>query len=246
MLEFMRLYGSLFPDLIGKQCMGEKDKTDPRLSAWRKVIIEGVLTKGIKPSVTLAENGRGYLGSSDSCPIASIYGCLVRPQLDYPCSGHFKMQLDLALYNDSNSVIPVTTERPKEDRIFLKKRKTEVDKRLIQERVLSSFLVISNASNEESKMPFRLTVRHNHIKPEEFKVVVFPDKIWKEYSSQTTNGNPFVRIRVVKPTEKKLWHAHYKFMVPNYEQILIEMLQQHDIAFWIHGVRLPTLEDLKV
>lgn len=222
----------------------EKVESAPAVLQWRADIIEDILRSGVESSTALASQGKTFLGSRGSSPHSLVYGCILKPPYcyDYHKGFTFANAINIALYNDSQSVLPVIVERP-ESFDFLHAKREEVD--ILRRRINSSFLVVSQASEIEQG-EFGHAVRESPVLPEAINGVIFPEDIWSDYTS-FRGVLPPTRIsvrRVAGSIYRKVWHNYYTFKIPDYEKEIRDLLS--DIGpIWIHGVRLPIHEDIR-
>lgn len=138
-------------------------------------------------------------------------------------------------------------------------------KHALEKRIASSFLIVIcdtidnltkkgghffHTSEEEKLMhlEYRGRPKEEEIPPNRFSYLLFPKAIWEQYKNGqielSSSGNG-AKIKVVKRTiERKLFERKITLTVPDYEGSLLEILRDHKEPIWVHGVRLPTKEDL--
>lgn len=230
------------------------------LAQWRAEIIDDILQHGLKAGVTLRLQGKRYLRSVDKSAGGLTAGSYVEGvTLGPPTHPHYqKVQEGFSgethriLYMDGFSVLPVLAER------FLDDSTTSIS--TLAKRIYSSFLVVCRVEDDDD-IWLRVTstalpgnAENMLLVPSnKFSYAVFPEAIWNEYCQ---NGQETEKIKtpvrlVANSIERRLGFIPYRFsqtflQVPDYEQALLDILDEVKHPIWIHGVRLPTLDDLQL
>ncbi|GEM_PF-4611727 len=174
--------------------------------------------------------------------------------------GDYFENLPRALYKNQFSVLPVITEKRTDPYSFMRyinadepsEKATalnwiEENREILAKRLASSFLVV--CLFDESFIQLALhTNGKEQVEPSSFIFLIFPSIILSEYYDLAENRKRQIPIpiKVVPGTvRRKLAGIPEPFAVPNYEFVLKQILQETGAPVWVHGVRLPTQEDLQ-
>lgn len=204
-------------------------------------IVQSIVHEGILTPAQVAKRGRQPLFSSDyASPIESrtlIYG-----------RGVNKRTIDAALLQDSSfSVLPVVAERQRES--LLESWNTSYEE--LEERVNSSILVVMPYSSLTRKVggpagswttAFRT---EEDVVSEDFSAVLIPEKVHGEVQEVLQDAP--VPVVVVGYTKGQVRNKICR--IPDYKSALERIFSSQEIGkkedLFIHGVRLPTVEDMK-
>ncbi|MDO8620727.1 MAG: hypothetical protein Q7R31_00360 [Candidatus Levybacteria bacterium] len=244
------------------------------VAAQRAEIINSILKDGLKSAGRLRRESSLYFGSGDLSPKDFISFRLIFPPHLHENLQAFSNNLEDALYLRNISVLPVMTERPsyrlKEpdpiDQLPAWSQE-EVDKNgakeILEARISSSFLIVINETMDElmkKSSHFLFTSRKErfegletigkpkeHIVPSDrFSYLIFPQTVWANYQNQKIQTDRNIRTRLVAQSiKRKLLTRTLSLSVPDYESALLEILNERKEPIWIHGVRLPTEDDIK-
>lgn len=225
-----------------------EQETKTVLSGWRKNIIEGILQNGLLPA-----SEQGGLNSEDREHKPWVYGTKIM----HPSGVHPAIFINLipgALYWGGNSILPVIAERQGETFPY---RIDPATQELIEKRIASSFLVVCRSADLE---PFQKDESGEFVKDrvssKDFSVLVFPLTFANEleglFSTSTLGiGKPRIKIVEGVVTKKLIFTPpptsptfSLDGRVPDYESSLMDVLKELGGPIWVHGVRLPTKEDL--
>lgn len=214
------------------------------LQKWREEIIRSVLTGGLKPGSVLNFKGEKCLLADDDLPSSEVCGCSIS-----------WVSLAEVLYWNAYSILPVISERLGLKSWYIAGRwqsLSEEEISNIEKRFTSAFLVVC----DENRIP--LEEDSALISPENFLCVIFPRVIYDPLSPDTKAiiAESGADIEVVRGFIKReipdsSIFPNYsppdppKFIVPNYEKALRRMRRESEVGLWVHGVRLPTEEDVE-
>lgn len=220
------------------------DRTETRLelTALRAEIIDSILTRGIKPSRALREEGIRHLASVDRVPMELVVGRIISSSSEL----RDQSSLDLHLYGSSRSIFPVLVEREHERELFWTNQWLNQNGfELAERRMAASFLIVCRAGAlSEDRYSTGRTVS-----PTLFAYIVLPEAISNEHlGPEADKHGSGVTIKIVRRTIKrviKLDGEEHLLIVPDYEKSLIEILDELYNKAWVHGVRLPTEEDIE-
>jgi hypothetical protein len=215
------------------------------LQERRNKIIVSVLTKGLKSSYGL-DNNSGFIGSGDNEKLKIISGRVIREahannstEFHSPIED-YELDIQLGLYFNGYSVFPVLQERPWNGVYYRNFYTDPHNADLLSKRCLSSFLVVCKFDSQSTNIS-----TSNSFYPNDFLGVIFPFKIWEEYGHQLDNiSNGLKVITTNQITERIVGRLQTPIIVPDYESILRLLSRTESGAKWIHGVRLPTNEDM--
>jgi hypothetical protein len=145
-----------------------------------------------------------------------------------------------ALYEGLSAVFPVLGERQREGL----ESKIDKDPMEFQRRLQSSIVCITNTS----LVGDRIIVQGSEalikqgIPPEQIICVLAPESIFEEVNKAFRSDGKTIVIPV--PLIKHRF-SHFDLEVPNYESRIIQLRAVSPSPLFIHGVRLPTLEDVE-
>ncbi len=185
--------------------------------------------------------------------ILYLRGISVLPVMAERQGGRFFQSNDHVRHAYGYSSSPMTME---------KGEKTAIIKAL-EPRVSSSFIIVINETMEaliEKSRRFLFTsakerfeslerlvqLKEKKILPDRFSYLIFPKALWDEYQNQGIKiGNDF-QVRIAKRSvQRTLFEGKLQLAVPDYESAILEILKKRGEPIWVHGVRLPTEEDIK-
>lgn len=242
----------------------EVKELTPGLQELRAGIINSVLEHGLKPSDQLKEEGKFHMPSKDSDAFYEVEGCIVKPSASYPDPGDFLIDLDNSLYTDERSIFPVMIERRNDfsglemfydqlDTLYQQyPRMTAHERGVAEQRMSASFLVVYRTSNlpglmENSGMVEAYGVEETGLAPDVIAYLVFPKGIFDEYQrSNLAKDKIVIPTKIISKSIKKklMWLKQNTFRVPDYESTLRTIVDEIGEPIWVHGVRLPTQEDV--
>lgn len=222
------------------------------LSTYRAAIIKSVFTRGLLPGSELErENSNNFISSSDKKLKSEVCGRLIfPPAISEQGVERYRGGVKTGLYMHADCVFPVLLERKEDTRLAefaslsLHGQIPAITNEELQrytERASSSFLVIAK--------PFSVTgapYSSDPVAPDTFIALIFPQAVWEEYSANPDNTLPATQVKVTANTlQRVVWPVPDFLSVPDYETPIEEISQTLHRTVWIHGVRLPTAEDLK-
>lgn len=153
--------------------------------------------------------------------------------------------INLGLYQGMSSVLPVVAERANE----LGSETAEQMPEILEERFANSFLVVTPLDKIENveDISGEVSVRGN-IKPDQFSAILIPESLYDKVAPRFAERG----IRTIRVAAKKvkLFQGHFykeggkALTVPDYEREVRELLRDSEIPLFLHGVRLPTREDV--
>ena len=222
------------------------ESTNCSLAHWRSEIINDVISNGLKPSVILKNEGKPYLPSFDGKPMPFVSGVTFSPQTDYLDKDAFLKDLRGELYFGPNSILPVIAERrnyPYWGWVDYKWSDYDVLDSIVSQRTKSSFLVVCDLDDFETIFVM------GKVLPNKFLYLVFPKNIISEFNQITNEGaSTSVLTKIVDQEIEADMFGHFGLQkiikVPDYEGAILEILEERAKPIWVHGVRLPTEEDL--
>lgn len=155
--------------------------------------------------------------------------------------------IDIALYYSDSSVFPVVCERGYE-------RKYETAEQLptvLEERVQNSILIVAEMSEVPSFSSKGNEVYLQKLTPDKFKVLIPQSFFEKTKGIFESRGISVVSVPLV---EKQVYKGRYqegviggvKVDLPDFETQLRKMTSNSQSPLFIHGVRLPTKEDMEI
>lgn len=212
-----------------------------RLVQARNRIIHSVLTEGLKPSIRLGRNN-GNLLSGSRHPLYDLSGIIIDSEDNRPMFkiglGEYYNTVERNLYENEHSVLPVVMERPWNGISYDSFYHDPENAQLLSGRCRNSFLVVT--SRDYSDVCTRLFYPAT---PEKNLCAIFPSGIWQDYRiAHMKQGFPFPVRTTSRVVEKKV--GSLTIPVPDFETILQDISWEVDGPKWVHGVRLPTLDDL--
>lgn len=219
----------------------KKDREVENLSTARARVINAIMTEGLLSARSLHEQGRRYYGSFDATPYHACNGCVINNSHE---------TITWALYSRSviGSILQVIMERPGERLSGIKPdnylqgwlRKVKHG-RIYEERLRASFLVVTKSGGGIG-FASRLSVPIGEI-----EYFVLPQNIWAEY--EKTNAlmrarNLNIPVKTVPGFINRTVAGIPSLKIPDYEGALKQIFQKEKGLLWVHGVRLPTEEDI--
>lgn len=210
------------------------------LRTWRTYVVGSIFKSGIKSGSSVAKEGI-HFGSEDNPPYDKIvHGNFLKPPSAFSNSGRCLTLLRDALYYEGIGCLAVVCERKQDDPDILGKDfKTEKVRKLLEERVASSFIVVCNSINKPSNERDELNTT-----PENFRYLIFPGQVLKTVALEKNN---ITCIVVEKKIQRKLFNFSgegLELCIPDYEGEIYQLLQTINQPIWTHAVRLPTKDDL--
>lgn len=151
------------------------------------------------------------------------------------------ISISSALYSGTSSVFPVLLERPNEDKNESYNQPGDV----INDRTNNSFLIICIAEklNLEGIGGREAFIRGN-ILPNQFLAILSPKSVLKEVLAGFSGS----QIPVIEVGEKQVLfpdrREQSQITVPDYESEVKKWLEVSGVPLFLHGVRLPTKEDV--
>lgn len=230
------------PNVVKDQ---EPAEDPPALVQWRARIIDSVLTNGLKPASLLQLEG--YLGSVDRRPDTRVLGWLLKPirfMLAHPYQ-IWDHDLRAALYEfASSSILPVISERPREAKNFLR---TIIEREKFVKRASASFLAVCGKDPRGKIVvdngPRSQIEERQQVLSSALLYVVFPKPILEEYLSI----HSILGIKIPFKTAYGIVTRSIEGQeveILDYETPLNEIVNEVKGPIWVHGIRLPTEEDL--
>lgn len=212
------------------------------LASLRTTIINDVISHGLMPVAELERTGRLYVCSSDtgSYSHSFVHGRIIPAHSGFGRPKWFSKRISSGLYETGFSVLPVLMERQGELEYVPHLRLnphhlTETDQRILERRVASSLIVIAERQQRGAI--------DGGVYPKSFIALIFPEKIWDDYHANMQRETDLI-IKVVRETVIRDVFEAFSLRVPDYESVLMSLLKKLKQPVWIHGVRLPTEEDL--
>lgn len=186
----------------------------------------------------------------DRIPDTGVLGWFLKPAQRLPWQPHQIAADDLraALYEvSSSSILPVISERPEEEKIYLRHNPRKIG--AFVERTSSLFLVVCGGDHKGKRLvnykPRAYIEERKYVFPDSFLYLVFPESISEEYL------NPHFRTRTKLSVPFKTASGvitrrieGQEVSVLDYENPLNEIMNDIKCPIWVHGVRLPTEGDL--
>lgn len=215
----------------------EPDDLPDALAKWRGEIIDDILENGLKSGRTLQTVGRQYLGSADAVPFGRVEGCLFRPSSHYRNLNVARTHISDSLYAGAYSIFPVLAERPPHMREDLKLTSPNNLGATFAKRMASSFLVVCKSVGDT------MSKSEDELLPHHFAYLVFPEAVWQEYSKKENSLGIPVKI-VSKAMDRRAEVIRRLLTIPDYESAILDILEEVNHPIWVHGVRLPTDDDV--
>lgn len=224
--------------------------TDPNetrlaIATWRAEIITNILATGILARSDLLQRGASQISSSDVEPRDRAYGWYLVPaeRLKPTSNGSlvhdsyfipreiFTQALYGGVYGDADGILPVVCERSGEPPIEIFSLEPFL------RRGTSSFLVVCEPENRNISRFYMGT--RELVTPSSFKYLVFPENTLQQIPEVNTSIP-------IKTTSRLLTRiiGLKQLQVPDYEEPLNAIVDELGYPIWVHGVRLPTEEDL--
>lgn len=220
--------------------------TSPNVSELRARIINSVLNNGLKPASKLLREQTPHIPSNDADPYDMVEGWIIKPRRGLEKEQLFSRINNVLYTNRSFSILGVLTERFQDEYYALRLKYAE-GRALAEGRMRSSFLVVYKFLGEPIDTKERVGwMEEEELKPENILYVVMPEDIYEDYQKSHLAQEVKAPIKVVGFKEAKLFGLKVNSMqVPDYEQALVEIAQEADDEVWVHGVKLPTQEDVE-
>ena len=243
------------------------------VAARRAEIVNSVLTDGLKSAEVLQQEGRSYFGSFDFGPREFISFRLMLPHKAFPeFSSTLRDALYLrgisVLPVMAERQGRFTPANDHVDRAYdfssgtWSGEEKKVVRQVLEPRISSSFLIVVNEtmgnlieksrrfifSSEKERLRAlehlgRLQI--SRMPSDRFSYLVFPQSVWNEYQGRQTHLNENSQVRLVKRKIKRtLFEKKLVLTIPDYEGALLKILEERGEPIWVHGVRLPTEDDL--
>lgn len=222
--------------------------SEDHLSSERTSVVSGTLIFSDKQNIE-TEKSKTYTNNVDGNPIyqdklrLSYLGDNITIYLPIGQDNINKGILDISLYNDDSSVFPVVCEREYER----KYETAEQSPRVLEERVQNSMLVVAEMDKIDSYTHKSNEIYLENLSPDKM-VVLVPQYFFKEANSIfepkgiTVVSIPLVEEEIYKERKQN----RVKVKLPDYETTLREIMKNSNSPLFIHGVRLPTTEDIKM
>lgn len=153
------------------------------------------------------------------------------------------MVVKRVLYGDDFSVLPVIVERESQDTLFMQRN---LSPRVIEDRLANSLVLVVTTEDLTIAGVNRGSARVlSHIPPDYFKAALIPETLselipYLENSGVKVSAVPFVHP--VFPSDSVFRNNDYQ--VPDYETAVVQEIIDSPIPLLVHGIRLPTLEDV--
>ncbi len=152
-----------------------------------------------------------------------------------------------ALYGDFSkySVLPVIAERAFE---HIEETRRFIPKEELENRFAHSLLVVIPLSDLEDE----IDVSHDELKfgqvglkssvlPSKFSAILMGEQVGAEFAQGSHAAG--IPVKAVGSVSREM--RERQFMVPDYESEIMKMLKEMDAPLFIHGVRLPTRQDME-
>ncbi len=223
----------------------EGESIDPK--AVRAEIISSVLTKGLVPSTQLAQEEFPYLPSVHSYPLKNTVGIILSP-LKISNKDKGIKEIQRTLYSDWCSIFPIIMERKNERW----PQTARLPSQTLEDRAQNSFLVVVKRENIEI---YNAVFRENKnvwlsenfiVNPDDFLFLIVPQSLHHEQDeifSSSAIQTIVVEQETARVFQRNLYGPLSKprpLLVPDYEQVLHNLLSQTDQDLFIHAVRLST------
>lgn len=214
-----------------------------KLARRRGAIIDDILQGGLKPSAQLVKEDRLYFGSADTELSTVVSGIHITPASSKPRERYQQYEeLRKSLHSPANSVFSVIGERLGESPFST----DHANNPNYAQRLSASFIAVCRfkrigAPRERHGIFFH--AREETIPPENFVYLIFPQAIWEEYCHNGGNAQSnAVPTSIIEGKRREEMLGPYN--VPDYQSGVWSVMNEVNDYVWIHGVRLPTLEDL--
>lgn len=217
---------------------------------WGDKIITSVLAEGLKPASALASAKIDYFGSADDKPEGLICGRVIpsvgyqmprfRDEIYQYMKKRREESITEGLYGTidvSTSVLPVVMERYGEDQID---EYDTTNPKNLEERGRASFVVAVAHENRPWDMDDE--VSRDAIPPEDFLQLFVPLDVWNRHAKAFTNVAH--KTSVITGSTTIQFPVLGRLTVPDYESSLRKFSDKVRKTLWVHGVRLPTIDDL--
>lgn len=216
---------------------------DTELAQARKATIESVLRTGLLPASRLAHTQTSYMGSADVTPHPVVYGVAIGQERNSPMyqAGLRSLARDVTReLQGRDGVIPVIVERFGEKEVVYQDLPPEDSEKqaLFSERALASFLVVCD--HKEGGPTRKLHGVPSH----QFMQAVFPENVWEEYQEMGGEAYGIPIATIAETVMAPIGGLPYQIRVPNYTEHVKRLVLSEGKDVWIHGVRVPTIDDL--
>lgn len=218
-----------------------KETVSNDLVEARKKVIKSIAANGLKSSESLEQSEESpHLRSVDKNPNEDVYGRVFKPRSQHRDDERFLNSIKHALYMTDNSIMTVVAERlgeSGEDSVMFKAEKYK--KKEIEARLSSSIMVVYKANEGDDYY----TRPEGELNSDNIICILMPENIADHFQPDELNELG-IDVRVVKKqVKRRLFHGD-KLKIPDYEEHISSLLEEHKTPLWIHGVRLHTREDL--
>lgn len=155
--------------------------------------------------------------------------------------------IDVALYNGDSSVFPVVCERGYER----KYETAEQSQAVLEDRVQNSILIVTEMDNIKSFSNKSNEVYLPELAPDKMTVLV-PSGIFEEAKNIFGSRSipvisvPFIEKQIYKGRRQNEIPTSVRVKLPDFEKKVREMTAESKSPLFIHGVRLPTEEDVRM
>lgn len=212
---------------------GEPKQTT--LASWRADIIEGILQHGLIAGDSLKRQGWQWPVLNSGYPAAPCIGGYSFSPL-YGDRSRITNSISWSFYKYPAGTLHIIAERNDDLGLSFGEKKARAET-----RINASLLVVCDG---EGRNIHEWT---ENIPASETLALIFPGHIWGEFMEQkrgdVSNGN--ADVVVVNDNTQRNMAYFDSVSVPNYEDALVEILVGRNSKIWVHGVRLPTEEDLE-
>jgi hypothetical protein len=243
-----------------------------RQESWRQEIINSIFTDGLMTRREFIKK-RGYVfGSLDTDSehgTSVINGCflfsedhgVIHPgdandrtidlRWDWHVENYGKDVLNIvanpdrllyhALYTSACSMFPTLNER-----MHMVRRSDQDRKHVVEERLHQTMVIVVPATKLEIRRFYPNAEVRNTIPSSYFSYVLIPESLTSPQRDIENLGFQVITVPNLSLsfTEKTgCFEANEEYVLPNYEETLLQLLSSSDQPLFIHGVRLPTEED---
>jgi hypothetical protein len=135
-------------------------------------------------------------------------------------------------------MLPSLTERVGED---LHRRGS--DDGLVEDRIKNTILIMIPASRVSIARFFPNAELDKSVLSSDFELVLAPEVLTDASAFSSSRMVKVVSVPLVSKKIETMFVPGKTYTIPDYEEIILHMLENYPEPFFIHGVRLPTLED---